>query len=238
MFGVMALLSVAQESVQENPGGKGAVGATNVVIKQIGSDRLQIGEVVLDRRASSVSFPCQVNMDRPPVEYFLVTGGGKLHESILKTSVEPHHIHVAMLLLGAKGAPEGQRQDFQDPATSIPGESVEVRVAWKAEEKEISMRAEAWVENLEKKAPMTEGPWTYNGSLMVNGQFLAAKEGSIVSLIADPVALVNNPRPGRENDEIWSVNTNKVPKVGTPVTVTISLSKPIKPASGRGGSGN
>ena len=55
--------------------------------------------------------------------------------------------------------------------------------------------------------------------------FLAQKEGSIVSLIADPAALVNNPRPDRENDELWTLRTPKIPPVGTPVQVTIRLEK-------------
>jgi hypothetical protein len=52
---------------------------------------------------------------------------------------------------------------------------------------------------------------------------MAQREGSIVSLIADPNALVNNPRKDRENDELWILNREAIPAVGTPVQVTFTL---------------
>ena len=51
----------------------------------------------------------------------------------------------------------------------------------------------------------------------------AQREGSIVSLIADPNALVNNPRKDRENDELWIMNTEAIPPVGAPVRVSFTL---------------
>ena len=65
--------------------------------------------------------------------------------------------------------------------------------------------------------------WVYNGSRSSQGVFLAQQDGSIVSLIADPGALVNNPREDRENDELWIVNTNTVPAVNTEVQITFEL---------------
>jgi hypothetical protein len=53
--------------------------------------------------------------------------------------------------------------------------------------------------------------------------FMAQREGSIVSLIADPSALINNPRKDRENDELWILNADVIPPVGTPVEVTFKL---------------
>ena len=70
---------------------------------------------------------------------------------------------------------------------------------------------------------MSRGNWVYNGSRIVEGTFLAQRDGSVVSIIRDPDALINNPRPGRENDEIWQVNTNLVPPLNTPVELLIQL---------------
>src|SRR6185312_704288 len=64
----------------------------------------QIGLVRLDKHQKSVQFPAVLNQDHGLIEYLLVTARGKTHESLLKTEAEPYHIHVAMLLLGAKGA--------------------------------------------------------------------------------------------------------------------------------------
>jgi hypothetical protein len=35
--------------------------------------------------------------------------------------------------------------------------------------------------------------------------------------------LINNPRKGNDNDQIWAVNTKAVPPVKTPVEITITL---------------
>jgi hypothetical protein len=47
--------------------------------------------------------------------------------------------------------------------------------------------------------------------------------GSIVSLVTDPDALANYSGPGHDDDKIWSVNTNGVPRLRTPVRVSITL---------------
>ena len=68
----------------------------------------QIGLVRLDKNQRSVQFPAVLNQDHGLIEYLLVTTRGKTHESLLKTEAEPFHIHVAMLLLGAKGAAQSK----------------------------------------------------------------------------------------------------------------------------------
>lgn len=74
--------------------------------------------------------------------------------------------------------------------------------------------------------PVPAGSPPRSGSTKKETQkiFMAQREGSIVSLIADPSALINNPRKDRENDELWILNTPAIPPVGTPVQVTFTLS--------------
>ena len=57
--------------------------------------------MLLEKLKQQISFPVLINMNEGLVEYILVTGKGKTHESLLVTRTEPFHIHVAMLLLGA-----------------------------------------------------------------------------------------------------------------------------------------
>jgi hypothetical protein len=70
---------------------------------------------------------------------------------------------------------------------------------------------------------MTTGDWVYTGSRIREDGFAAQVDGSIVSLITDSDALVNNPRPGREDDDNWRVRTNRLPASGASVEVTIQL---------------
>lgn len=191
--------------------------STNLALKQISPGVFQIGQVRLNKEKKIIQFPATVNMTNGLVEYFLVTGTGKLHESVLKTDAEPAQIHIAMLFIGTRGAPTNSS------GTNIFGDKITIEVNWKNAGGEKNVRAEDFVFNTETKSPMSKGAWIYNGSKVMDGTFIAQRDGSIVSIIIDPLAMANNPRPGHENDEIWLVNTNSVPALNTPVEVTFKL---------------
>jgi len=192
-------------------------------IRQISPGIFEIGKVRLDKATRSVTFPAVVNMTEAIVEYFVVTGDGKVHESVLRTQAVPKDIHVAMLLLDVKGA--GTNMVPADPLKRIPGDSVNIEVSWKEKGKTKRVPAEKLIFNTQTKTNLSPGPWIYNGSHVENGVLLADQDGSIVSLITDPFALVNNPRPGRDNDDLCEVDSKAVPALDTPVEVHIILPK-------------
>lgn len=189
----------------------------------------ELGLVRLDKRQRTVSFPAVLNLSEGPMEYFLVTAYGKTHESILRTDASPKQIHVAMLLLDAKGAGTNTLTGPPPSAVSnpskeaLPGDAVALEVHWNTGGKEITRRAEELVFNEATRTELGQGQWVYNGSALWEGTFLAQSEGSVVSLVTDPVALINNVGPGHDNDEIWAANTNKLPAANTPLRVTIKL---------------
>jgi hypothetical protein len=201
--------------------GPAASFSTNLPLKEISPGRFQLGRVLLNKEARSVSFPAVVNLKESPVEYFLVADYGKIHESVLRSAVQPFHVNLALLLLGAKGA--GTNALPEDPKLALPGDKVTIEVRWKTDKGEKTARAEDLVFNRRTQSPMARGSWVYTGSVIFEATFLAQQEGSIVSLMTDPVALVNNPQPGREDDENWRPNPKALPDVETPVDVTIQL---------------
>lgn len=191
---------------------------TNSPLKQISKDVFEIGKVRLDKARRTVSFPAAVNMQEGLMEYLLVAAGGKLHESVLVTEVEPYHIHLAMLFIGAKGAPvlkPGERVAEKE----VKGDPITVWVNWQSKR----VRIESFILNKESNKPMSEGNWTYNGSWVFEGTFIAQREKSIIAIITDHDALVNNPRPGHDNDEMWPANKFRIPTPGTKMTVTFEL---------------
>jgi hypothetical protein len=189
-------------------------------VKDLGNGLFEIGNVLMNREKRTVTFPALVNMRTGLVEYVIVTSTGKTHESVLKTEAQPIHIHTAMLLLGVKAATTNDTPHFFDKSKSVPGDRVNITASW---EEKTSFPVEQFVFNQVAKESMTLTNWIYNGSQTIDGKFLAQQDGSIVSLIADPSALVNNPRADRENDELWVANTNTVPVVGTAVQVKIEF---------------
>ena len=192
-------------------------------IRQISPGVFEVGKVRLDKATRSVTFPAVVNMTEAIVEYLVVTGDGKVHESLLRTDTFPKDIHVAMLLLDVKGA--GTNMVPADPLKRIPGDPVSIEVSWKEKGKTKRVPAEKLIFNTQTKTNLSSGPWIYNGSHVENGILLADPEGSIVSLITDPFALVNNPRPGRDNDDLCEVDSKAVPALDTPAEVHITLLK-------------
>jgi hypothetical protein len=205
-------------------------------VRNVAPGIFEIGKVRLDQRQRNITFPAVLNLSQGPMEYFLVTTYGKTHESILKTSAAPNDMHIAMLLLGATGP--GNR-DFPGSPTNgipgpvihpsretIPGHKVAIDVKWKTPQGETRHSAQDLIYKNDSQALMEPGHWVYNGSLIVNNKFLAQMDGSIISLVTDPVALINNTGPGHDNDLIWEPNASNLPPPDAPIEVTITFPDP------------
>lgn len=200
---------------------------TNASLVQIGPGLFKLGEVLLDKNLRTVRFPAVVNLREGNIEYVVVTTSGKTHESIFKTEAQPLHIQLALLLLGARGNTNALPED---PTKPLPGNPIVVEVNWKAEAKagsELrSFRAEHFVHDRRTQRVLAAGNWAYTGSRIREDGFAAQVDGSIVSLITDPDALINNPRPGREDDDNWLVRTNDLPALNIPVELILRLPEP------------
>jgi hypothetical protein len=211
---------------------------TNTPLRMVEPGIVEIGQVRLDQRKRCITLPATLDRDKGPMEYFLVTTYGKTHESILATKAEPYHVHLAMLLLGADAAgngafPGSPTNGVPGPVVhpsrdALPGNKVAISVKWNALGSEVEHSAEDLVFKSDAQAVMEHGPWVYNGSVIMHNQFLAQMDGSIVSLVTDPVALINNVGTGHDNDMIWQPNAANLPPRGVPVEVTITIQDPAK----------
>jgi len=204
-------------------------------IQELSANAFKLGEVKFDKSARTASFPAVIAVRSGAIEYLLVTESGKAYESLLTTKVQPYDLHVAMLLMGAKAAGETTSRPpaqidlaYLKSASKLKGDSIEIEVGWKQNGKDCRARAEEFIFNTKKAAPMTPGPWLYTGSLIYRGQFLAQVDGSMIALVTDPEALINNPRPGNDDDRIWNVRSDRLPPEGTTVEVTLKLLRPGK----------
>jgi len=194
---------------------------TNAPLELVGPGIFKLGKVRLDKPQRTISFPATVNQTAGAIEYLIVTSYGKTHESLLRTDTEPYHIHLALLLLGVKGA--GTNSFPADNAQPLPGDKIAIELSWETNGTEQRHRAENFVLNLQTQSKMSRGAWIYNGSAVSQNKFLAQEIGSIASVMEDPDALINNPRPGRENDKIWQVSADGLPPLNAELRVTIKL---------------
>jgi hypothetical protein len=214
---------------------------TAPIVRETGPGRFQVGLVELDKQKRMISFPANVQMNDGIIEYVLVSKDGKTHESLLRTEVEPVHLQTAMLLLGAKGAPQTlttapaggpltKEGMASESAKVLQGDWVKIEVEWQVKDKTNRCAIEEWVLDVKAKKPMATGDFVFNGSRVWEGRFIAQVERSIISAVVDPDSMFNNPRPGRDDDGNWQVRKDKVPARETPVRVIIRVqdAKPAK----------
>lgn len=206
--------------------------------KEVSPGVFEVGTVRIDKNTQTITVPARVNMVDGLVEYLCVTPKGSTHESVLVSDAGPQNVHVAMLLLGAKGT--ALKEESKTPGQidaaflatlpKLAGDRVMLSARWKDPEgKEQTVPLERWVvqrmvvKKKTKETPMTEGPWLYNGSYFHEGRFMAESQGVYASINTFPVALINNPREGANNDKMWFANKATMPPAGTPVDFLIKL---------------
>jgi hypothetical protein len=206
--------------------------AAKPFLKEISPGIVECNGVRLDKAHHRISFTGMVNQRQGLIEYLVVNEKGKVHESLFSTKVLPHDIHLALLLIGLKDPGSNSKEPvppsaidaaYLQSAPKLKGPDVHLTVKWTDAGKETEIPAEDWVFNLDTKQPMSNGPWTYNGSRVENGVFLADQEFSIVAVITDPTALVNNTRKGYDNEDIWQCREASIPPINTPVEIGIVL---------------
>jgi len=209
-------------------------------IKQVEPGVLELGNVRLNQAKRSITFPASINMHEGPIEYFLVTSYGKVHESVLKMDVMPYHIHVFASMLNASGADfDALKERFSKleeneivPTAELNemlkaglfGQPVKMTVRWEKDGQKFEHQAEElFVSNLDGK-PMEAGKWFYTGSRVNNSNvFVANQSGDAVTVIGDYGSMVKYIGPGFKNDELWKANVPVLPPINHQVTVTFTF---------------
>lgn len=196
------------------------------VVEDRGGGCYRIGRIDFDQGARTITIPAAVHMREGPVEYLLVTRQGKVHETVFVTDADPRDIHVAALLLGVRPQP-----DLGPPDAAVEVGDRGAVTAWVEWERNGPPARVPLNEVVAVADPATGGrrgtlpgsSWLYNGSAIAGAEFLASKVGSIVSIIRDPEALVNNPGASRDNDEIHTPNAGRLPKLEHPVRIVLKV---------------
>ncbi|MBI5742035.1 MAG: hypothetical protein HZA16_15125 [Nitrospirae bacterium] len=212
-----------------------AQGQAAINIEKAAPGIFRIGEITINKKIGSVSFPARINMDKGLLEYLIVNKGGKTHESLLRTDVTPYDLQIAFLLIGFEGSdrPLKGQGDPERPK----GEPVEITIAFNdKEDRTVQVKGEDWIiiKNKDEQRNVEKLDYVFTGSMVYNGQFLAQSSGSIAALYHDPAALIDNSSTGGESDDIWFVKEGAVPAVGTPVKVNIKAIGTRAKGPGRG----
>jgi len=197
------------------------------MVVDLGGGRFSVGAVTFDSKTREITIPGAVNMREGAVEYLLVNRSGKVHESVFVTDVDARDIHVAALLLGMK--PESDLGQDKAAAVVRGKGAVLISVEWDSNGPPERIFLNETV-NLSdpstgvSSGTLPAGAWLYNGSrIESDGVFAATRNGSIISIIRDDDSLVNNPGASRDNDEIHTPNTAKLPNKDHPVRILVQV---------------
>jgi hypothetical protein len=192
-----------------------AIWTSLALIGHAATNDFNLGEVRVSPSTLAISFPAQVNQRTGLVEYLLVHETGKVHESIFKTKVGGQQIHAAALLFVEKSA----------TVTNAQPKLKNVQIAWTENGAERKFSAGELVLDKKKKRARGETKWAYRGSRLIDGVFLAQRDGSLIGIMEDRDALIDQATPDASDDENWEPLTDKLPAPGTPVTIALIFEK-------------
>jgi hypothetical protein len=190
------------------------------LVKKMGGEilpdgNLRFGKIIIDRLNMELSFPAIVNMRGGDLEVLISTPKGRTHESLLVSDIEPFHLQLALILIGAEN---GLR--FQ--GGHLPQGSI-LKMDVKGENFDRHP-VEEWLLDKDKGKSKTNEGWVFVGSnFAYNGICLAKEEGNIVNIWSFGNTILDNPGASALSDDCFEVFSYNVPETGTKVTVYIKV---------------
>ena len=172
------------------------------------------------------------------VEYLVCGHNGKEYESIVVVEATAKEVHDALEKLGvAVGTPPGYDAEKDEP-TPPKGTAFLIYVEWEDGDTEKKVRAEELIFNVKTQKPMQQVTWVYSGSrvvpdldsddedAMIPQAFMS---NDLVALrLFDASALFQNPLPESSEENIYKKNDALLPKLGTPVMLTIEVNRKVQ----------
>ena len=172
------------------------------------------------------------------VEYLVCGRNGKEYESIIVVDATAKEIYDALGKLDVQvGEPPGYDEEKDEP-TPPKGTAVLIYAEWKSGGETKKVRAEELVFNVKTQKPLQNVAWIYSGSRVVPDldsddedamMPQAFMSNDLVALrLFDASALFQNPLPESSEENIYKKNDALLPKLGTPVTLTIEVNRKMQ----------
>ncbi len=227
-----------QEDSQTVASEQAAAAATAPTVEDLGDNRYRLGTIEFNGKTREIRVPTLVNMSEGILEYAVVHGDGKIHESLLVTDVPPSQLQVVMKLCRYQDG-EGDVFDAFFPEEEKKGaagardrgEAVALTVEWEVDGEHKAKPLSDWIFDRKREAAMLDEPWIYSGSYIYEGIFMADADGLLVAIYLTRGALLNTMTEGSDNDERWLAHAEATPEIGTPVTLVLA---PVPNAEGKG----
>lgn len=178
------------------------------IFTEVSPTQVKVGDVLIDREAKSLSFPVEIAVREQLLEYLLVHEMGKTHESLLSTKVQPQELHIAALFLNVVG---------QNPTLTL---------SWQKNGPDASVPLSDLISTSDESPHLSDGTWRYQGSQYDSRGLVAQREGSFITVIDDPSALLSHSlAKGLGRDDVYQPIVKRLPPQGTLLTLTLSFAR-------------
>ncbi len=144
-------------------------------VQKLPNGDLLVSSITVRRTARELAFPGAFQLEGGSLEVILAHPHGRVHEALLVTEVSAIQLQTMLYLLGAKN---GARL----PGGLVPqGTLVDIFLEWKDAEGKLQRKpVEHWIIDTRTNKEMKPIGWTFVGSVVKNGTFLADSEGNVV----------------------------------------------------------
>jgi len=194
------------------------------------------GRLWLDEKNRQIVMVGEVCQRRAPLEMFACLKHTKEHESIVAVDVKAAMVHAALLAIGAEA---GSPVKFTPEYTPASGTEIDVNVAWKDKNGNIQRsKAQEWVRNIHTKKAM-DSPWVFAGSgfwedEQTREKHYLAELGDFICVSNFPSAMLDLPIESSQGNSalMFEAFTERIPSLGTPVTIILKPKLDEKPQGG------
>lgn len=214
--GMVLLLVFAAKCYSQAPG-----------VVDLGDGKYRLGAIVIDQVARRFTVPGSVIRTEQPLEYLVVKkGGAKAYEAVLDADTTAIEFNLACILIGLDSDNAVLPRHHFDEVPVI-GDPVKVTITWDRDGQEVQIRPEE-IFLLEGK-PVESRDWTYTGSVMLpdNVRYLAEEAGTLIGFVHDRDSIIEHKQGiGLGQFGSVTVDTSKLPPLGTGVVISVTNLKP------------
>lgn len=190
--------------------------------------------VHVDVAKKRVVVECEVIGCTAPLEFLCVMTGTNEHESILRTTAKPSHIHTGLLMVGMR---QGEPLRFSVAADKwLPpsGPPVRISVEFQKQGKLVTVPAYKLFREVKGKKAMPARTWIFVGSKVLNnGMYAADATGYVVNIVNFDLSLIDvSGLVSSSNDTLeYEADPDVVPPAGTKVRMILEpAGKEVAPA--------
>jgi hypothetical protein len=193
-------------------------------IDELGDERYQIGEIIVDRNSSEFTVPGKILHLSDALEYLAVSEGGmKDYESLLALTTSPRDFNLACILIGLDDS-KSTKPRYQFDEREAGGQSVAITLRWQVDGESRSVSGGNAMTAGDKK--FGDDRWVYLGSsTSENGlQFMADRGGTLISFVHDPYSIIDHRTGGGIGAYgLLTGDESVLPPEGTPISLTVAL---------------